>query len=852
MTGRYVYIDNKDRYDKSTKGVEVLAPAGSLDICKAVINAGADAVYLGGDMFGARAYAGNLDKNDMFEALDYAHRLGRHIYLTVNTLLKQNEIDGQLIDYIAPFYERGLDAVIVQDLGVMRLIRQNFPDMDIHASTQMTQTGVYGSGLLYNAGARRIVTSREMTLSEIKELHNAYPDMEIESFVHGAMCYCYSGQCLMSSFNGGRSGNRGRCAQPCRLAYKVYDGNDMINNASDKYALSPKDMCALKILPDIIDAGVYSLKIEGRMKNVTYAAYVTSVYRKYVDMYFSHGRKEYRVSDSDIQDLCDIYNRGAFTTGFYNATKGREMMALTRPNHWGVRALKVISNVKGKVTFKALTDINAHDVFEIDTEHSFESGIDIRKGQTMVVNLPRKYVLPEGKVLNRMKNARITEYVKEKYVDDKAQVHVLMHFKAVKNEKAELTVNSGDTYVTVYGENVEQASKRPVDKKDVTDKLSMTGQTGFVVDEVNTLMDNDIFMPVGELKKMRRDALSKLNEKLIGAFERKYIYRKQNSGEMSDDHIRYTDLDKRVNTEECRETEKELCESEKVSASQNQYPKPKGSIYKSVYLYNTKHINTIIKADAVKRIYVDFDIFYENSEEFCNVCRTIADSHIELYIGLPYILEQEKHDKLCVMLDYIDEYLNQSVCGYLVRNLEEAGLLAKRRKKYLKNDGKMFDYRIITDAGLYVFNTYASQELYSMLEHAGISMQAYTLPYELNSAELKSVCGNKSELIVYGRIPSMISKQCVRKTYGKCDHKSNVTILKQDNGKQYEVKSVCSFCYTVTRAGTFDISGENIINEMHPESLRYEFCDESEAQIQDILNMESGIDYKGHFYRGVN
>ena len=458
MTGYYTYMDNKGGYNNAGKVVEVLAPAGSLDICKAVINAGADAVYLGGDMFGARAYAGNLNQEEMFEALDYAHKLDRHIYLTVNTLLKQNEIEGQLIDYIASFYERGLDAVIVQDLGVMRLIRQNFPDMDIHASTQMTQTGVEGAGLLYKAGAVRVVTSREMTLGEIKKLHEAYPDMEIESFVHGAMCYCYSGQCLMSSFNGGRSGNRGRCAQPCRLPYKVYDGQNIINNQDEKYALSPKDMCALKILPDVIDAGVYSLKIEGRMKNVTYAAYVTSIYRKYVDKYIANGRKGYRVSDKDIEQLCDIYNRGAFTTGFYDTGKGRDMMALTRPNHWGVKALQVVSNVKGKITFKALTDINRQDVFEIDKEHSFESGSDIKKGQTMVVNLPKKYDLAVGKVLNRMKNAYLTELVKKSYVDCNTCISVDIYFKALKGEKAELTISSKDVYVTVYDYDPDKAA----------------------------------------------------------------------------------------------------------------------------------------------------------------------------------------------------------------------------------------------------------------------------------------------------------------------------------------------------------------------------------------------------------
>ncbi len=207
---------------------------------------------------------------------------------------------------------------------------------------------------------------------------------------------------------------------------------------------------------------------------------------------------------------------------------------------------------------------------------------------------------------------------------------------------------------------------------------------------------------------------------------------------------------------------------------------------------------------------------------------------------------------MCVLLDYINEYLSKSVSGYLVRNLEETGLLAERKKQHLKDESSVCDYEIITDAGMYVFNTYAAQELYDMSESTGLDMKAYTLPYELNSTELKSVCSDKSELIVYGRIPSMISKQCVRKTYGVCDHKSNVTSLKQDSGKQYEVKSVCSFCYTVTRAGAFDISGEDIICEMHPGSIRYEFYDESEKQIQNILNMKSDVDYKGHFYRGVN
>ena len=221
----------------------------------------------------------------------------------------------------------------------------------------------------------------------------------------------------------------------------------------------------------------------------------------------------------------------------------------------------------------------------------------------------------------------------------------------------------------------------------------------------------------------------------------------------------------------------------------------------------------------------------------------MAGSGASLYIGLPYILAEEKHNRLCELLDYVNSNMQSMVKGFLVRNLEELGLLAAR-----KDSG----YDIVMDAGMYVFNTHSRNELESVVKGTGLNMCAYTLPYELNSSELKSVGGLNSELIVYGRVPAMVSKQCVRKTYGRCDHKSRVTLLKQDNGKEYSVKSVCSFCYTVTLADTFDISKEKALSDIALGSVRYEFDEESNEEILSILNKESDIDYKGHFYRGVN
>lgn len=396
--------------------VEILAPAGSYDILMADFAAGADAVYLGGAMFGARAYANNLSQEELLRALDYAHLHDKKIYLTVNTLMKQQELEDRLLPYLEPFYKAGLSAVIVQDFGAFEAIKEAFPGLHIHASTQMTVTGAAGAKLLKEAGASRVVTARELNLAEIKAIHDNC-DIEIESFIHGALCYCYSGQCLLSSFQGGRSGNRGRCAQPCRLMYTPQtsdmprtkgkglrgDENRQKDSNGSAYLLSPKDMCGLPVLPDIIEAGVYSLKIEGRMKNVNYAAGVTGIYRKYVDRYLEYGREGFKVEDSDINDLMDLYNRGAFTTGYYNNTKGREMISLKRPNHMGTKALKVLKNEGGRVLFEVLEQIYPQDVFEIDKENSFSSGSAYAKGSRFTVNLPKKYRLEKGKVLYRMK-----------------------------------------------------------------------------------------------------------------------------------------------------------------------------------------------------------------------------------------------------------------------------------------------------------------------------------------------------------------------------------------------------------------------------------------------------------------
>lgn len=298
------------------KDFELLAPAGSLEILKGVIESGADAVYVGGSMFGARAYANNFTEEELLEAIDFAHLRGVKVYLTVNTLIKNSEF-SKLYDYLLPYYKRGLDAVIVQDLGVVKAIHEYFPSMEIHTSTQMTVTGADGVRFLSQFGVTRVVMAREISLAEMKRIHEE-TGMELEAFVHGALCYSYSGQCLFSSILGGRSGNRGRCAQPCRLPYTV-------EGKKDEYILSLKDMCGIKALDKLHDAGVYSLKIEGRMKQLEYACGVVKYYRSYID-------SKKPVSDADYDRIKALGNRCGFTDRYYFDHNGSDMVTYVKPN----------------------------------------------------------------------------------------------------------------------------------------------------------------------------------------------------------------------------------------------------------------------------------------------------------------------------------------------------------------------------------------------------------------------------------------------------------------------------------------------------------------------------------------
>ena len=491
--------------------IEILAPAGSYESLEAAVKAGADAVYIGGTRFGARAFADNLQEDMLLRAIDFAHLHGCKIYLTVNTLLKERELE-ELYSYLLPYYCHGLDAVIVQDIGVLTFIREQFPDLPIHASTQMTITNALGAKFLEELGVERVVTARELQLSEIREIANQ-TSMEIESFVHGALCYCYSGQCLYSSMIGGRSGNRGQCAQPCRLPYRV-------GNKANQYLLSLKDICTLEYIPELVEAGITSFKIEGRMKKPEYVALVTAMYRKYVDLYLEKGKRGFFVDPKDREKLMDLYNRGGSHGGYYFTKNGRDMLSLTRPNHAGVPVLKVVEFRGKNITAKALTTLHKGDVIELPGEENYTIASDASCGQTVQLSTFKNQKIEKGQILNRTRNEALISEIKDTILSRKPQETIEGELSLALHEPMKLKLQCGDISVTVTGDEPQEALNQPMDEERIRKQMCKTGNTPFVFRSLSIQMEGSLFVPMQALNELRRQALEQLETEILSVYRR--------------------------------------------------------------------------------------------------------------------------------------------------------------------------------------------------------------------------------------------------------------------------------------------------------------------------------------------
>ena len=799
--------------------VEILAPAGSMECLKAAIAAGADAVYTGGALFGARAYAHNLTEEELLEAIDYVHLHGRRLYLTVNTLIKDREMEKQMYDYLLPYYRQGLDAVIVQDIGLFRFIRKHFPDLPIHASTQMTLTGVDGAKFLEKEGAQRIVTSRELSMAEVKKIADE-TELEIESFVHGALCYCYSGQCLFSSFIGGRSGNRGQCAQPCRLLYRTPEAK------RPQYLLSLKDICTLELIPEMIESGIYSFKIEGRMKKPEYAAAVAFQYRKYADLYLkyyeecpagedpaAYAMKKYRVCEEDRQMLLDLYNRGGFHTGYYHTQNGREMVSLNRPNHAGVPAVKVLAKKGRNVTAKALTDLYPQDIIELPMRKGREKADNytckdaVRKGMNVQIPVFADTPFKMDEIWMRTRNSTLIDTLREEFVNGKIKERICGTFRLYPQETVTLTVKCRDAEITVAGEKAQEALSQPMSRERIEKQLRKTGNTEFEFSFLKVEIGEKVFLPMQSLNELRREALETLEKVICEKYRR--------SGEVKDPE----------------EDKTELSMEEEVLSGW------------TASVRTAEQMEVILEEEAIGRIYVDCTMFPRiwEKDSYVEWITKVHAAGKEIYLVMPYIFRERTRKQYEAAYNRI---FGAGWDGILIANYESFA--------FLKEHG--YTGRIMTDYNLYEFN----QESRKFWKEKGVF--EFTAPVELTERELQDLRVKDGEVIVYGYLPMMISAGCIQKTTRGCLKKSGQTTITDRYRNPFVVKNECDYCYNILYNYVPLYLGDRMeeVYQIGPGRIRLMFTTERQQEVRQILSayfegkeLPEGTYTRGHWKRGI-
>lgn len=502
------------------KKVELLAPAGNMDSLKAAVMAGCDAVYLGGVLFGARAFAGNFTNEEIVYAINYAHLYGVKVYVTINTIIYDSEVE-RFLDYVRFLHKNNVDVVIIQDIGMFDLLRKKFPNLELHASTQMNIHNYDGALLAKKLGFKRVVMARETPIDVIKKIKEEI-DIEIEVFIHGALCVSYSGECLLSALVGKRSGNRGTCAQICRKKYDFYDDEKNKLNINN-YLLSTKDLCTLKYIDKLIEIGVDSLKIEGRMKRSPYVYLVTKTYRKVIDNYYNTGKL--KIDENDIIELKKMFNRN-FTKGFMLNEDNNNFTYDKRPNNIGIEVGQVISKVKNDLKIKLTYDVSVHDGLRIldDKEDkglvinkmfiNNKSVLEAKKGDVITLKYD-KYVEKNSKVLLTSSKKQL-DSISEAIKNQERFIYVDLSFTAKENENLKLTITDGLNTVT---EVLDKTPMRAINKEtsyDVIKKqLSKLGNTVYKARSITLNLDDNLFINIKDINEIRRRAISKLNEKRL-------------------------------------------------------------------------------------------------------------------------------------------------------------------------------------------------------------------------------------------------------------------------------------------------------------------------------------------------
>ena len=718
---------------------EILAPAGNYDAVRAAVNAHADAIYLGGSMFSARAFAGNFDEKELLDTIDYCHTFDVKVYMAINTLLKNEEIK-RLPEYVKPFYREGVDGIIVQDMGVAGVLSACFPDLPLHGSTQLSVSSEYGAAFLKKIGMTRFVPSRELSLDEIRAIKDKV-NIEIETFVHGAMCYSYSGRCLMSSYAGGRSGNRGRCAQPCRKKYRLGD--------ESAYMLSLKDMCMLQDIDKLMDAGIDSFKIEGRMKKTEYVAATTYAYKEIRDAYLS-GCKDLKKIASGYEDMLrDVYNRGGFYSGYYFTAHGRQMLADIRPNHTGVKIGKVSSIEKPFVKVKLCNDVNAADVLEI---RGSKGVVELTCGEaapahsTIFLKGKNFQSFSIGDQIYRTRNSKLLNDIQKEIIDSDRKIAVKALLTARIGERIKLSVSTYDTArtktvnVCVYGPECMAASNKPVTQEQLIEKIKKTGGTSFEISEIEADVEDGLFVQISAINGLRRQALDELGRSL------------------ADRHK--------------RDIKSVICCEDNYDESGFKNQSDMSGF--SISVCQEDHVNIVKNYKWVSRVILDYNIRQYR--------QTMLNKNTSVFIALPEIFRQKNLVEYADMLSDISDF-----DGVMIRNIDELG--------YLIEIGYKGD--VVADAGLYVYNDHAAAFYKNQIHNISFVSSA-----ELTYNEIKNLSTN-TLLKIYGYQKVMVSVNCISGNYcGGCAQKnSQMMNLTDDMGNVFYVRNYCGECYNIMYNG---------------------------------------------------
>jgi putative protease len=818
--------------------IELLAPAGSWEALVAAVQNGADAIYLGGKAFSARQSANNFDDEELIKAVKYCHIRGVKVFVTVNTLVSNEELKA-LGGYISFLYNNDVDAVIVQDLGAAKLIRDLFPDFEIHASTQMSVHNLEGVRLLEELGFQRIVLAREMSAREIKAVQdNCKADIEV--FVHGALCICYSGQCLMSSMIGGRSGNRGRCAQPCRMPYQLVNrrSGETIKSEQGDYLLSPRDLNTLENIHEVLGTGVKSLKIEGRLKRAEYVATVVGAYRKAIDQYIMN-KSMSKLESAMIRDVEQIFNR-KFTKGYILGDQGKQIMSLEKPSNRGIKVGEVIGYDKKRqrVEIRLTDELRKGDGIEIWTEKGDSPGAIVEvltvknekrevgnPNETIQVNF--KHPVSKGQSVYKTSDIDLFQRAKATYERVERRIPIDGAFRGRIGERIFLSLwDQEGHHVELQGEYVvEKALKKPTEEDRVREQLMKLGNTTYVYDSLVIELDGDGIIPVGELNSLRRDAIQRLDDLRANHNSRKAIVAQVLNPKISQWFSDYTSV---------RRAEPNM----------------------RVSLNNITQLKAVLSFPITR-------IYYTDLASYDDAHMLVKGHPIEIVPSFSRITSDEE-------LKDVHKFLSRSqnqIRGVMVPNL---GALKVARDLGFEH--------IYGDFTLNVFNNGALK----LLQQWGV--QEAALSPELTLKQIKEIMAHAAipgEVIVHGYLPLMVMRYCpTSAVVGKKNQQENCSLCRNSSLGLKDRKDMVFPIMTDDHCRTHILNSQSLclLDHLHEimdagvGNLKIQFTIENAQETRAIMEAYSSVLQrgkmtpsaetfleeirkngltKGHFYRGV-